>query len=1069
MKIAGLAIRHPITTLMVFIALFVIGMFSLSRLELELFPDISMPTVAIFTRYAGVGPHEVESGVSKPIEEALSSLNGVKKISSTSSEGVSVVMLNFSWSKNLDNIVSDVREQLTQIEDFLPEGVDRPGIFKFNPQLLPSMVLNVFTGARGIDLRRLAEEEISPFLEKVEGVAQAEVYGGAKTAVVCRLNLDDIGKLQIPVTQIMQAFQGENIDLPGGSLTIEDRYVIIRTIGEFSSIDDIGLVLVGYKEQVPIFLKDIADISLDRLSQEQFVRAGGSEGILVSIQRQPGYNTVQVNEQVLAAIEKLEERLPESVHIQVRSDQAVSVKQSIGGVATAAWQGGLLAIIVLLVFLRNIRSTLIVSVVIPVSVIATFSLMDFGGLSMNMISLMGITLGVGMFVDNSIVVLESSYRKQLAGLGPAEAAREGAAEVGKPIIASTLTTVAVFLPMIFIEGMAGLIFDDLALTISFALIVSLAVALSLIPLLCAKVLRVDKSGFKESGNGNGAGREEHEVSLADVQVYTGNRLLDRVLEGIQKALKNLDEQYERVVSWALDHSVAVILSAVILFFLSVGSILLLGMEFLPEADEGEFSVYLETRMGASFEATTQKVMQMEQMVIHTFGADLDVLSSQVGRSGSLVDAGNVGSNLATITIKLVDKKHRDESIWLLMKKIDRRFTDELLDVKYTMSIEGMASLVTSASGGSNPVVVELSGDDLDDLHQYARRIETVMASIEGTRNLRVSHKTGKPELQLIVKREDALSLGLSPFEIAATVRTAYKGATVTRYSAGDESYDVVLILREEDRTPERFSSLFFVNRAGVKIPLENLVDISEGTGPISISRKARSRYISITGGLTGDRPLNRVMGDLRRKVGEMGPPPVGIDLAYTGTSLDMAESYSSLLLALAAAVALVYMVLASQFESLLHPFIVMFSVPFAIIGLVGALLITNTTFSLLAFIGAILLVGIVVNNAIVLIDYINILRRRGLPLRDAIVHGGKTRLKPILMTTLTTVFGLLPMSIGLGMGSELRAPMGRAVIGGLTTSTVVTLVLIPVLYWLIESRLRRKKHETQPREGVYSV
>ena len=995
MKVANIAIRHPITTLMVFIALFMVGVFSLSRLELELFPDMSMPTVAIFTRYSGVGPYEVESGVSKPIEEALSSLNGVEKISSTSSEGVSVVMLNFSWSKNLDNIVSDVREQLTQIEDFFPEGVERPGIFKFNPQLLPTMVLNVYTRMSGIDIRRLAEEEISPFLEKVEGVAQAEVYGGAKTAVICRLNLDDVGKLQIPIMQIVQAFQGENIDLPGGSLSIEDRYVIIRTIGEFSSIEDIGLVLIGYKDLVPVFLKDIAEISLDRLAQEQFVRAGGAEGILISIQRQPGYNTVQVNEQVLANLEKLKGRLPESIRIQVRSDQAVSVKQSIGGVATAAWQGGLLAIIVLLFFLRNMRSTLIVSVVIPVSVIATFSLMDFAGLSLNMISLMGITLGVGMFVDNSIVVLESSYRKQLAGLSSADAAREGAAEVGKPIIASTLTTVAVFLPMIFVEGMAGLIFDDLALTISFALIVSLAVALSLIPLLCAKLLKVESY----SGNGHGEKREEYEVSLADVQVHTGNRIADGIAGAIQRGLQALDEMYERVVRWALDHSVAVIASAVMLFLLSVGSILLLGMEFLPETDEGEFSVYLETRVGASFEATTRKVMQMEQMIIDTFGDDLDVLSSQIGRAGSMVDAGNVGSNLATITIKLVDKRFRNESIWALMKKIDFRFSNELLDVKYTMNIEGMASLASSASGGSDPLVIELSGDDLDELYSYAKRIEAAMVSVDGTRNISVSHNTGKPELQFRIKREEALSLGLSPLEIGATVRTAYKGATVTRYAAGDDSYDVVLILREEDRHPDRFSTLFFVNRAGARIPLENLVDISEGTGPISISRKARSRIISVTGGLTGDLALNRVMSDLRKSIDTLGPPPLGIDLAYTGTSLDMAESYSSLFIALLAAVALVYMVLASQFESLLHPFIVMFSVPFAIIGLVGALLITNTTFSLLAFVGAILLVGIVVNNAIVLIDYINILRRRGLPLKDAIVHGGKTRLKPILMTT----------------------------------------------------------------------
>lgn len=1053
MKISESAIRHPITTLMIFAAVLLLGVVSLNRLELEMFPDISLPTVAIFTAYPGVGPYEVESGVTKPLEEVLSSLNGVKQISSTSSEGISFVVLNFDWSKKLDNIVPEVREQISQIEDQLPDGVERSAIFKFNPQHLPSLILNVYANTRGFDIRRLAEREIVPFLEKVEGVAQAEVFGGAETAVVCKLNLDEIGKYNLPITQIMQVFQGENIDLPGGSLVIEDSYVILRTIGEFASVEDIGHVLVGYVEQVPIFLKDVADISFDTLEQEEYVRAGGEDGVLISVRRQPGFNTVVVNETILGRLDVLKAKLPTSVKIEVRSDQSVSVNQSIGSVATAAWQGGLLAILVLLFFLRNFRSTLIVAVVIPFSVIATFTLMDFGGLSMNMVSLMGITLGVGMFVDNSIVVLESVYRKQLAGLSREDAAKEGTAEVARPIIASTLTTVAVFVPMLFVEGMAGLIFDDLALTVSFALIVSLAVALTLIPLLCARVLKIDADLIERLGiNANG-----HDLSLADVTVHTGNRFVDKVTELIQRFLKGLDNTYERVVSWAIGHSATVIVSAILLFGLSIGSVLLLGMEFLPETDEGEFSIYLETRTGVSYEAATRKVAEVESLVIDTFGDALDIISSQVGRSGSLVDAGNVGSNLGTVHVKLVHKSERDETIWELMRVLDGRMAVEVLDLKYSMNVEGIASMASSASGESDPVVIELTGDVLDDLYSYAKQIEAEVARIEGTRSTAISHKTGKPELQFRIKRREALGLGLSPFEIAATIRAAYKGITVTRYSEEEISYDVVLILREEDRVLERLSALYFVNPAGTQIPLENLVEINEGTGPMSVSRKGRTRIVTVTAGLTGERALNRVMADVRDAVEALGAPPLGVGLEYTGTSEEMSESYRSLFIALLAAVALVYMVMASQFESLLHPFIVMFSVPFAVIGLVAALLVTNTTFSLLAFVGGILLVGIVVNNAIVLIDYINLLRKRGVGLREAIVKGGKTRLKPILMTSLTTIFGLLPMSLGFGLGSEMRAPMGRAVVGGLATSTLVTLVLIPVLYWLVESRLEKRR------------
>ncbi|MBN1685762.1 MAG: efflux RND transporter permease subunit, partial [Spirochaetales bacterium] len=501
----------------------------------------------------------------------------------------------------------------------------------------------------------------------------------------------------------------------------------------------------------------------------------------------------------------------------------------------------------------------------------------------------------------------------------------------------------------------------------------------------------------------------------------------------------------------------VILGALLLFVLSIGSILLLGMEFLPETDEGEFSMYMETRSGASFEVTTRKVIEVENLAFETLGDSLDTISSQVGRSGSLIDAGNVGSNLATVHIKLVHKSLRQKSIWELMRELDKRMAQEILDMKYSMNVEGIASLASAASGETDPVAVELTGNDLDALNAYARRIETEIKTIEGVRTARVSHRTGKPELQFRLKRREALGLGLSPYEIAVTIRAAYKGMAVTRYTEDEVSYDVVLILRDEDRTPERFPSLYFVNPAGTRIPLENLVDISEGTGPMSVSRKGRTRIVTVTAGLTGERALNRVMADVRQAVESLGPVPFGIALAYTGASEEMAESYSSLLIALLAALALVYMVMASQFENLLHPLIVMFSVPFAVIGLVAALLVTGTTFNLLAFVGGILLVGIVVNNAIILIDYVNLLRVRGMSLEEAIIKGGKTRLKPILMTSLTTIFGMLPMSLGFGLGSEIRAPMGRAVVGGLSTSTLVTLVLIPVLYWVLESRLEKRR------------
>ncbi len=1058
MKITEAAVKHPITTIMMFLALFILGLVSLSMLGLELFPNVTYPTVMVVTVYPGVGPYEIESSVTDPIEDAVSSMNGIKEVSSTSSEGVSMVTLNFDWGKDLETIVVDVREKLNDVESDLPEGIERPSIFKFNPEQLPSLIFNLSTKTTGIDIRQLAEEMVIPRLEKIEGVAQAAVYGGKEKAVMCRLDLDSLSKLGIPITRILNVFQGENINLPAGSISLDNRYMILRTVGEFERIDDIGLVLVGYKENVPVFLRDIADITFDYLPQEEFVRAFENRGVMVSIRKQPGHNTVQINEEVRERLKELQADLPPSVTVQIQSDQSQTIVQSIGGVANAAWQGGILAILVLLFFLRSIRSTLIISVVIPVSLIATFSLMNFAGLSLNIISLMGITLGVGMFVDNAIVVLEAAFRNQLAGLSPREAAIKGTAEVGKAITASTLTTVSVFVPMIFVRGIAGLIFDDLAMTISFALIISLAAGLTLVPALCARFLKVEgrvnaKNGLKD-------------MSLADLEIQTGSHKLDGLGRRIQKGLYRLDAGYQKLIMWALRHARLVVVFAVLLLIASIGSILLLGMEFLPEADEGEFTVSVETKIGSTFEYTEEKVIRIENIILDNFGGDVTSLSSKIGESGGTGVAGSIGSNFAVVYVKLKEKDKRDRGIWDILSILETKLDNEVMDVRYRLQVEGMAALATVATGDPAPVVIELSGSNLDALYSYARKTGNVMESLKGVRNVEISHKTGKPELQFIVKRQEAISLGLTPLEIAATLRTAYKGTEVTSFNTDEGDYSVVIVLEEEDRNdPAKFGSIFFVNQAGAKIPLENLVDIEEGKGPLSIKHKKRARMIKISASLTGEVPLNRIMGELENRMGTLGPPPVGVEMEYSGSGNEMGESFSSMMIALLFAVVLVYMVMASQFESLLHPFIVMFSIPFAIIGLVLAHLLTGTTFSLMSFVGAILLVGIVVNNAIVLIDYMNQLQKRGMSLVGAIIKGGKTRLKPILMTTLTTLLALLPMSLGIGTGAELRAPMGRAVVGGLATSTLITLILIPTVYYFFESRVKKRLRRRRAAEG----
>ncbi|MFP4364782.1 MAG: efflux RND transporter permease subunit [Spirochaetia bacterium] len=1056
MKITETAVKHPVTTSMVFLALFVLGIISLGSLGLDLFPDITMPTVAVITTYPGVSPYEIESSVTEPIEEVLSTVTNVDQISSTSSEGFSMVIVNFTSGTDIDAMLPDMREKLNEVEDDFPEGVQSPQLFKYNPEFLPILGFNVFTETEGIDTRRLAEELILPEIEKIEGVGQVSIFGGRVAAIMCELDVESISKLNIPITQVLRAFEAENITLPGGSIFLENRNVVLRTVGEFETLQDIEYVLVGYSDQVPVYLGDVATVSLDYLPQEEFVQTSGTEGVYINVRKQPGHNTVDINDRVLETLDELQSVLPPSVEIQIQTDQSISIVQSIGGVANAAWQGGLLAIVVLLLFLRNVRSTMIISVVIPISVIATFALMSFANLTINIVSLMGITLGIGMFVDNAIVVLESAYRKQLGGFDAERAAVEGTQEVGKAITASTLTTVAVFLPMLFVEGMAGLLFRDLTYTVSFALTVSLAVALSFTPVMCAKLLHVRGSRISKDKDGNEKDLED--LSLADVEVHTGNRVIDWITAKIQHGLIILDDVYEKALRLSLKHGVIIIGSAVLLLGLSVGSILLLGMEFIPETDEGNFAIQVETRIGSPFEYTSAKVAAAEQIIMEYLGDSLKAMTSQLGSGANSLGVSQTGSHLATINVAMVQKDQRDISIWEAINHVTDVFEDRILDAEFTFQVQGMSSLASNASGGTSPITLEFSGDDLDELFEYTQEVAEIVRSVEGTRDVQLSHQPGKPEIQLRILREQALSLGLSPLEIAATIRTAFKGSQVSRFRMDETDYDVMIMLEEEDRDDLlSLDSLFFVNRMGSRIPLLNVVDIVESLGPVSISRRDRTRLISVSCSLTGNRVLSDVITDITTMIDEQAPLPVDIERTISGASAEMDQSFSSLFNALLLAVGLVYMVMASQFESLLHPFIVMFSIPFAIIGMVAALLITNTTFNIIAFVGCILLVGIVVNNAIVLIDYINILRKRGLELKKAIVKAGKTRLKPILMTSATTILGLLPMALGIGTGAELRSPMGRAIVGGLTTSTLVTLILIPTIYWLVETKLRRKK------------
>jgi len=527
---------------------------------------------------------------------------------------------------------------------------------------------------------------------------------------------------------------------------------------------------------------------------------------------------------------------------------------------------------------------------------------------------------------------------------------------------------------------------------------------------------------------------------------------------VKRGLVRMDDLYERAIAWSLDHAAAVMLSALLLAVLSALSILLVGAEFVPETDEGRFSVGVETRIGAPYEYTEAKVVEVERMIAERVGGSLVTMTSSIGRSGGLTGFADSASNVAVIDVSMVKKDRRRDTVWQVIRDLQARGAAELLDAKLVFQIDSISTLANSAQGDATPIVLRVRGKDIDAMLPYARRLLAVLETVPGARGADISYKEGKPELQFRVRRAEAAGLGVTPLEVGVALRTAFHGTEVSTFSKGGEDYPVWALLRDEDRTdPRSIRSIFFVNRAGTKIPLENVADIREGVGPFAVFREDRGRVISVTAFLDGSRPLSRVMDDLLERAAAIGAPPPGVEFKAEGTSKEMETSFRDLFGVLGLAVFLVYAVMASQFESLIHPFIILFSIPFAAIGMIGALLVTGTTFNLVAFVGAILLVGYVVNNGIVLVDYVNTLRRRGLPLRDSLIKGGRTRLKPILMSVLTTLLGLLPMALGIGTGSELRAPMGRAVFGGLASSTAVTLILIPTMYWIVERRRRVKR------------
>jgi len=1045
MSLASASVRRPITTVMFFLIVILLGGIAFSRLPVDLMPELTYPTLTVRTDYPNVGPQEVEDLVTRPIEEAVAAIAGVETITSSSSEGRSTVRIAFTWGTDLDEAADEVRTRVDRIRNQLPEGADSPRVFKFDLSSFAIVYLGVYSpDLSPVALREFTEERIERRLERVPGIASVEIRGGLRRQVQVNLNREKMLALELSADRITRLLRDENLNRPAGKIEEGNLDVYLRTVGEFRAASEIGATVVAVRDGSPIYLRDIAEVTEGTEEITSLVRIDGEPGIRIALYKQSGANTVEVARGVLDEMDRLNRDygVP-NPHGQVRLipiiDTSEYIRQAIGNVRNAAVLGGLLAVVVLLFFLRSGRSTLVIATAIPISVVATFALVYFGGYTLNIMTFGGLALGVGMLVDNAVVVLENIFRKREGGADAETSSVVGTGEVALAITASTLTTMAVFLPILFMEGVSGVMYRQLAIVVAFALFASLTVALTLIPVL-----------------------SKHLLARGDAHPTSRAAWLNRFYGWSERALARLETRYRGGLEWALVHRGRVVLVTLALFALSLALVPSIGSELMPKSDEGEVRVNAEMAVGTRLDLMSGTFRQIEETVRQEV-PEVEHMLANIGGGGWHASGGHTGN----LRINLVPQSERQRSSAQVAADLRRQLAD-IPGVKAMRVREGSGLFILRIAfgGGDESLSIEIYGEDLDQGFELAQRVQQAIAGIPGVSDARLGRDPGRPERVIRVDREKIARLGLSMTQVAEIIETNLAGTRATTLRRKGREYDILVRLAEPDRDLLKdIEQVSLVASNGASVPLQSVVDISYAKGPIIIDRKDQERVITVNANIAG-RDLGSVAEDVREALRGLDVPD-GFTLTLAGEYEEQQKAQGQLAIALVLAVLLVYMVMAAQFENLFDPFVVMFSIPMAAIGVFATLYLTGTTFNIQSYIGMIMLTGIVVNNAIVLVDYTNLMRRRdGVPLLEAVVESGRRRLRPILMTTLTTVLGLLPLALGAGEGGEVQAPMARVVIGGLLTSTLVTLVLIPVVYtslaeWQVK-RPRRRDARRRP-------
>ncbi|EKV57180.1 putative acriflavin resistance protein [Brachyspira hampsonii 30446] len=1025
-------VKRPVTILMVILSVIILGIVSLSKLSIDFMPSVEVPYVSIYTSYKNAGPEEIEKSVTKIIEGAVATVNDIKEITSTSRENASDVTIEFNWGTDLNDASEDIREALEQVVDLLPDNADKPVIRKFSTDDISLMEVAIYGINDQAALYNIADNQIAPQIKQAKGVAQAEVLGGLKNEIKIDVNLNRLKAYNININDIASVLSRDNNNLVGGQANQGFYRYTIRTMGEIKSVDDIKNTIIDLKTDDSgnssiVKIQDLAEVYEGYDDDVNIIKINGENSISISVSKESGANTAEVSKNVIKQLE--EYNFPQGIKYEIMFNTADSINESIAGVLDAAWQGGLFAIIVLMIYMWNIRTVSIIAISIPLSIIVTFTLMYFMNVTLNVISLSGLVLGIGMMVDNSIVVLENIFYYRHHGYGKYSSAINGAYKVSLAISASTFTTIAVFLPFLYIEGMVSQIFRDLCITVTISMIASLLVAILIVPMFGARLITNKK-----------------------LKVFAKLESLSN--KYIHDNMKNI---YDKILSFAIRRKKTVLIPSMALVF----AVIFLGVKFIgkegfPKTDEGQFMVRVTMPIGTKYEQTESFVVLMENDIREIVKDDLIKIQSRI-RKGDEANSANMRIELKS---KSDGRKGSIEDYIELIR--------EKLQI-YPAKINVMA--LGSSSGGSSEeaIKIEMLGDDVVQSKELGDRIVSAISNIEGIRGAMVDIDESNRELQIYVNRDIAAKMGLKVNDVARIINTSFAGRTATTITPENSDFtdvDVNVQLENIDKVTIDDVKKISIPVKGVLIPLSSIADIVKSYGPNRIYRKERKRYTTVIANIYG-RPLNEVITEVRNNIDNNVFIPNGIYVNYGGDFEDMNEAFGQLIQALILALVLVYAIMASQFESLIAPFVIAFAIPFGFAGSLIALFITNTTLNAYSAIGFIVLIGIVVNNGIVLIDYMNqIMHEQHIKGDEAALLAGKRRLRPVLMTTLTTILGILPMTLGIGSGNEMYKPLATALLGGLVVSTMFTLIIVPTIYAAIRNKIPLKDYDKKDKESA---